>query len=49
METTVKPKIESADPALRKFGRIHDKPCADKAVITCTLWECQRLNRCQKQ
>jgi hypothetical protein len=45
--------VLGADPVLdeiimRRFGRDHDKPCADPTVLTCTFVECQVANRCQK-
>lgn len=49
MQTTEKPRIKSEDAVNRRFGRVHENPCADRTTITCTLWECQRLNKCQKQ
>jgi hypothetical protein len=41
----------SSDPdhvIRRKFGRLHETPCADPNVLTCSLWQCQQANRCKK-
>ena len=44
--------VPGADPELdvivaRRFGSRHEKPCARPDILTCALWECQSINRCQ--
>ena len=33
--------------AARRFGSGHAKPCAHGSVWSCSMWECQILNRCK--
>lgn len=31
----------------RRFGRDHDLPCNRPEVLTCALWACQSVGKCQ--
>jgi hypothetical protein len=42
------PQTEPDEITARRFGRNHDRPCNDPNTLTCSFYECQKCNECQK-
>lgn len=48
LKTTLRDEPIAGEVFGRRFGSRHDKPCKDPNVTTCTLYECQTANECQR-